>query len=200
MTDSAVRIRQRGRMRLRSGGRALRFTAEQWLAADRVAFEWRARFGLLRVVDRYDGAAGELAVRLLGLPVQRQRGPETTTGEALRYLAELPFVPLARARNDELEWRRLDERRSEVATTVAGERLAVELEADEAGDVVRASSRQRLLKRDGKWRATPWGGEFGDYAELGGLRLPGRVEAYWDLPEGRFVYFSAQVVDAAATC
>jgi hypothetical protein len=69
-------------------------------------------------------------VRLLGLPQQRQPGPETVRGEALRYLAELPFAPPAIAHNRELEWRQFDERSVEVATTVAGERLAVKLEVD----------------------------------------------------------------------
>jgi hypothetical protein len=35
---------------------------------------------------------------------------------------------------------------------------------------------------------TPWGGEFGEYQALGGMRLPTRAKVYWELDEGRFVY------------
>jgi hypothetical protein len=112
----------------------------------------------LRVVDAYDRGAGDLAISLFGLPLQRQRGPETTIGEALRYLAELPFVPPALAGNRELEFWEIDKRQVEVATTVAGERLTVTLELNESGDIVRTSSTMRKLRRHGEWRSTPWGG------------------------------------------
>jgi hypothetical protein len=196
-----VRLEQRGEMWLRPGSPARRFSAVQLLEVERIAFSWRARFPLagplaLHVVDSYSDGAGELSVSLLGLPLQRERGRETTAGEALRYLAELPFVPPARERNRELEWRELDARSIEVAAHAGGERLAVTLHLDAAGDVVGASGR-RPRKVDGVWRETPWGGRFRDYAELGGLRLPTQAEAYWELPEGRYVYWRAQIVGAS---
>jgi hypothetical protein len=106
------------------GGRALRFTASQRFAVDRVAFSWRARFHVLgplalEVVDDYDLGEGKLEVRVLGLPVlpvRRQRGRETVIAEALRYLAELAWAPHAIATNPELDWRELEDGKAEVAT------------------------------------------------------------------------------------
>ena len=185
-------------MWLRPGARGMRFAAAQCLAVERVAFAWRARFPVagplaLRVVDRFADDDGELAVRLLGLPVQRQRGTETAAGEALRYLAELPWVPHALLHNRELEWRELDERRVEVATRLRRRRLTVEFAVDESGDIVGSSSQMRQRKITAEWLATPWGGNFGGYEKLGGIRVPTSGEAYWDLPEGRYVYFRARV-------
>jgi hypothetical protein len=37
-----------------------------------------------------------------------------------------------------------------------------------------------------------------DYKQLGGRRLPTRAEVYWDLPEGRLVYWEAAVTSAEA--
>jgi hypothetical protein len=139
-----------------------------------------------------------LEARVFGLRFMHQSGPETTRGEALRYLAELPWVPQALVANRELEWRALDPRSAEVASLVRGERLAVRLDFDDAGDVVRASSEQRLVKRGKEWVATPWAGEFGAYAELGRMRIPTTAEVAWDLPEGRFVYWRGRVVSAVA--
>jgi hypothetical protein len=176
----------------RPGGRALRFRAVEVFEVERVAFSWHARFPLgLRVVDGFDGRDGVLEVRLLGLALQRQRGPEVTEGEALRYLAELPWVPPALERNSELEWHG-----DEVRTRVGGRELVAELERDEAGDVVGASSRMRARRVGDEWVRTPWGGRFSEYETLGGLRLPTRGEAYWDLPDGRFVYWRAEVTSA----
>jgi hypothetical protein len=196
-----VRIRQRGEMWLKPGGRSLSFSASQWLAVERVAFSWRACFPIagplaLSIVDEYDRGGGGLAIHFLGLPVRRARGPETVVGEALRYLAELPFNPPAVTRNPELEWRALDGGRVEVATAVGSERLAVSLELDAGGNVARASSAMRKLERDGRWQPTPWGGEFSGYAELGDLHLPTRAEAFWELEDGRYTYWRAELVEA----
>src|SRR6266540_2256827 len=48
------------------GGRGLPFTAVEEFAAEVVAFVWRARFPLVRVLDRYANEEGLLEVRLLG--------------------------------------------------------------------------------------------------------------------------------------
>lgn len=74
-------------------------TATESFGVDRVAFTWQARFPLvgrwlMKIVDAYADSWGELAVRFLGLPIQGQLGHETTIGEALRYLAELPACPM----------------------------------------------------------------------------------------------------------
>lgn len=185
-------------MWLKPGGRSLRFTAAQHVAVDRVAFSWRGRFPLagplaLSVVDEYAHGAGRLEVRLLGLPVQREEGPETVAGEALRYLAEVPWAPHAMAANPELEWREIGERTLEVATPVGGRRLVVAMELDGAGDIVRTSSEMRSLKLGKAWVTVPWSGAFGEYAVLGGVRVPTRAEVSWELESGRYVYWRGRV-------
>jgi hypothetical protein len=180
------------------GGRTMRFAATQLFAVERLAFSWQARFPVLgpialEVVDGCAHGEGGLDVRALGLPIQRQRGPETSVGEAMRYLAELPWVAHAMADNPELEWRELDDRSVEVATQVGAERTCVTLLFDRAGDVVRASAARRPRKVGKTWVPTGWGGDFGSYAVLGGVRIPTTAEAYWELPEGRYVYWLASV-------
>lgn len=193
-----VRITQQGRMRQKPGGRAMRFTAVQLFAVERIAFSWQARFPLvgplaIRIVDDYADGEGKLEGRLLGVPVLRQAGPEAATAQALRYLAELPWVPHAMAHNGELEWRDLDERSVEVAAYVGGERLAVKLEFDDAGYIVRASSPMRPYRVAKRLVPTPWGGDFAEYDVLGGMRIPTSAEVYWDLSGGRFVYWRGTV-------
>jgi hypothetical protein len=51
----------------------------------------------------------------------------------------------------------------------------------------------RRRKVGKEWLPTPWGGRFRDYATLGGVRVPTTGEAYWELPEGRYVYWRARV-------
>jgi Family of unknown function (DUF6544) len=193
-----VRIAQEGCMWQKPGARAMRFTAVERFAVDRVAFSWHARFPIVGplavdVVDEYDAGAGKLDVRFLGLRVRRQRGRETAVGEALRYLAELPWAPHAMACNPELQWHERDERSVDVATAFGDTQLVVRMTLDADGDIARTSSEMRPLELDGEWCPTPWGGEFHDYETIGGVRIPTRAEVYWELDEGRFTYWQGRI-------
>ncbi|MBA2297012.1 MAG: hypothetical protein H0W14_03110 [Actinobacteria bacterium] len=101
------------------------------------------------------------------------------------------------AHNHELEWREVDKTTVEAATTVAGARLAVLLHFDGAGDVIAVSCEVRPRALGKSSIETPWVGEFSNYGVLGGVRVPTRAEVRWDLPEGPFVYFRAQLTEAA---
>jgi hypothetical protein len=176
-------------MRLKPGGRELRFTATEDLEVRQVGFSWRARFPLgLQVVDGYANGAGALEVRFLGLLLRRESGPELSEGEALRYLAELPWVPYAMVHNSQLVWHEVDERTVEVTAR----RLTVRFELNEAGDPVRAWSGMRRF--EGK--PTPWAGEYRTYEVVGGIRLPTKAEVYWELESGRFTYWRGRVLSA----
>lgn len=193
-----MRLRQRGEMWLRPGGRALPFEAEQEIAAARVAFRWRARFGIgrlrpLTVVDAAAGGDGFLEGRLAGVRAFRSEGPDVARGEAMRYLAELAWVPHAVRANPELDWTELGPSEVEVATASAGGRAAVRLRFDEAGDVVEASAADRPRAERGRAVPTAWRGRYWDHGPLGGLRVPRRAEVAWEPPEGPFTYWRAEV-------
>ena len=199
-----LRITQRGKMHMKPGGRATRFTATERFAVDRVAFVWVARFPILpavslKVLDSYANGVGTLRVRALGMPVQTRAGPEMAVSEAYRYLAELPWVPHAMLTNEHLHWRDVDDRHVEVTTRVADEQPTVRLDFDAAGDIVRSSADGRPRDTGGTLRPTRWGGDFSDYVTLGGIRMPAAGEVYWDLPAGRFVYWRARITSVAGT-
>jgi hypothetical protein len=187
-----VRFSELGEMQLRPG-RWSAFRAEQEMDADRVKFTWRARFLAaplvsLRVRDWYRAGAAGLDVRLWGVPVMRAHGEDVARGEAMRYLAELVWVPQAFVSNRALEWREVDESSVEVTTRVGCDRVAVTLCFDEAGDIVAMSAVRP--RRVGKQVVdTPWSGVFGNYRELDGVRLPTTGEVSWLLPDGLFTYF-----------
>ena len=193
---TVVVLAQEGEMRL-GRGRWQRFRAVQELWAEEVRFCWRARFRLFRVEDSYRDGDGRLDARLLGLvPVVRARGPELSLGEAYRYLGELPWVPPARTLNPALEWRELDAATHEVATTVGDARAVVRIALDEHGDAVSVSAVARPALEGKRTVERPWGGGFSDYRTQGGLRIPTRGEAWWDLPEGRRPYWRGRILAA----
>ena len=193
-----VRITQTGEMQLKPG-RWLPFEATQEAQVGRVEFAWRARFALapligVRVNDWFREGEGSLEGRLFGvIPVARATGPETARSEAMRYLAELPWFPPAILGNDDLAWRELDHASVEVATEVGSSEAAVTLRFDEAGDIVAAFAPDRPRQEAKAFADRPWTGSFADYRELGGVRVPTRAEVSWELPNGPFAYFRAQV-------
>ena len=201
-TPTRVHLSQEGEMQLKPG-RWLRFTAEQETASDRVQFAWRARFPIasrlaLGVNDWYAADAGALEVRLLGLPLRRVRGHDVARGEAMRYLAELPWVPHAALFNRELVWHDVDDRSVEVATNVDGERVAVRLHFDDRGDIVAVAAPDRPRAVGRGVVPTPFSGGFTDYQHVGAVRLPTTAEVRWELPDGPFVYFRGRVTSYAA--
>lgn len=191
-----VRITQRGEMILKPGARPRAFTATEELEVERVAFGWWATFPMLgplglRVTDRYEAGDGLLEARLLGVPLQRQRGPVLAQGEAFRYLAEIAWVPHAILANAELEWTEVGERAVEVATSVSGERVAVQLRFDQAGELTQTYAERPRLEADNA--ITPWIGEYGDYRTFGEILVPAGGEVRWELPGGPFTYWRAAV-------
>jgi hypothetical protein len=200
---SRIQLTQTGEMVRRPGEKPLEFSAVQDYAVQSVEFEWRAAFGpnrlvRLMVVDRYRDGVGSLAARVWGLiPVVRSSGPEVDRGEAMRYLAELPWVPHAIRSNPELSWRELEDGSAEVSTLVGGRAASVRLSLDEMGLIRGATGiRPRLAGKTAI--ETPFVGHFGDYVEVGGIRIPGSAEVSWELPEGPFTYWRGEVASLEA--
>ncbi|HEY6638276.1 MAG TPA: DUF6544 family protein [Solirubrobacterales bacterium] len=200
---SRIRLTQRGEMVQKPGGRRLEFRAVEELEVETVGFEWRASFGpnplvRVRVLDRYREGEGLLIARIWGLiPATRSTGPDTDRAEAMRYLAELPWVPQAIGSNPELSWRELEDGSVEVSTLVGGRAASVRLTIDDAGLIQSASGiRPRLAGRASE--DTPFLGTFGDYVELGGVRVPASAELSWELPDGPFTYWRGEVTSLVA--
>jgi hypothetical protein len=198
-----VLITQNGEMLSKPGAKTMPFVAVERFAVDEVAFAWDARLAVaplvsLKVVDRFSRGRGTLRLRALRLPLQTQSGSDVDLGEAYRYLAELPWVPHAMGANLELAWRDVDEHRVQVSTAVGDGRATVRIEFNAAGDIVRCTADARPGTLAGRSVKMAWGGELSDYDVVGGVRMPTRGEVYWDLPDGRFVYWRAEITSAQA--
>lgn len=196
----ALRIRQRGEMRLGPDQAWLPFEAEQVISLTRPAFAWDASIAMLplvpvRVIDAFDGTNGLLDVRMgAALSVSRVTGPEADAGELMRYLAELAWAPGALARNAGLDFEAVSADRVRVLATAAGTPVAVDLELGTAGEVVAATAEARGMTVGNEIRPTPWGGIFSDWTSIDGLYLPRRGEVSWRPAEGAFVYWRGEIL------
>ena len=189
-----VCLRQSAEMRGSPGDSWRPLTATQLIGIHEPGFVWVAQMQVApllsaRILDCYESGNGLLEARLFGsLRLARAAGPETSKGELMRYLAELPWAPHAMLHNPFLEWRELDPSMVEVSAESTGGPARVRL-IFENGDVVRADAEDRPRLVGGRTIPTRWGAQCFDYREIDGCRVPTRAVVSWFLESGPFDYF-----------
>lgn len=191
----AVKIEQKGVMRLAPDKPWSPFFAKQLISSDKVEFEWHAKVNLkpflwAKVLDAYRNQHGKLNAKLWGfIPLAKASGPDVDRSEAQRYLAELPWCPSAMLTNPKLNFKNISA--NVVRVWYGNEQTYVDLHFDPNGDVV--SSYTKTREREG-FGCQPWIGQFESYQEIGGLRVPTRGNVRWEAPEGPFEYWRGELV------
>jgi hypothetical protein len=195
-----MKIVQAAEMRLAPDQPFFALAASQ-LSGTRVpGFVWQATGTMaavvpLQVLDSYVDGIGLLDVRVAGsIPVTRSSDGETAKGEAMRFLAELPWNPEAILNSEGLTWGELEGGSVEVSMDTAGGVALVTLHI-EAGDIVAIEAADRPRADDAPAR---WIGRFSDYVQDGVYRFPRRGEIAWDLPGGEFVYWRGEILSVTS--
>ena len=192
-----VEIGQAVEMRLERRAAWQKLWAWQWICVREPGFVWKAGQQLwgplakILVLDAYVWGTGRLWVNLLGaIPVVRAKGADIDRGEAMRYLAELPWSPDAILENGALIWNQIDAR----VVTVASGDVAVTFRFDKAGDIVEMTAKDRPVRDpDGESRLRNWRARFSEYRWIGGRRIPARGEVGYDYPDGYEAYWRGTI-------
>ncbi len=202
-TVRAVRLIERGEFRAAPNARWSGFTAEQEIDAARSRFRWDARFhgGSARffsVTDAYEDARGQIAIRAGGiLPVKKITGPAFDRGELQRYLASVALCPAMVLNHPALEWSAAGPLTLQVRDAGAPSGAEVEATIGEDGSPLECrANRPRALGR--ATVLTPWLVRARDFRACDGFRVPGHTEAWWQLPEGPFQYYSSEIASFVA--
>lgn len=180
----AVRVTQEAQLQLSPGGPFEPAPATQTFGLGAPGFVWFAETPLLpgfpkfRVIDAYVAGEGRLAARALGsIPVATASGPEINRAEAMRYLAELPWIPDAVLGNPAIVWAMRGDGWIEASLPLEPRDAVVRFRLE--GGVIaemRAEARPAEIAPDGSQVLLDWRGLFTDYAEIGGRRIPTRGE------------------------
>jgi hypothetical protein len=193
-----LRDTQRGELRGSPGAKWMPFTAIETIDATRSRFRWDARMGTGRITvvsatDAYEDGHGWLAIKAGGVvPVKKSAGPDFDKGELQRYLAAIVACPPILLNHASLECTftaphtlRLRDREDPTGATV-------EVDLAEDGRPLKCrAERPRVAGRAialSAWQAT-----WNEPSDHGGVRVPDRMEAAWQLPEGLFTYFRTEV-------
>ncbi len=195
---------QEAEMQLRQDAAWQPLHATQTVAIGGPGFLWLAEqpYGPVtrfRVVDAFAAGRGLLQVMLLGLiRIVRATGSETDRGEAMRYLAELPWAPDAILGNPSLRWRMIDADWAEVS--LADPWVAVRFRFGPDGDIAEMQAKDRPATDPmGKPVTYDWQGFFRDYRMIGPRRIPAEGEVGYVYPDGYHAYFQGRITDYSAT-
>lgn len=194
-----VRVLQRGAME--ANDRWLKFKSTATYRARPMAFEWRARLGVLPglwVIARDGHADGEGwgGAWLMGLKViSERRGPEVLPIQLVRNIAELAYLPdMARA-DESLGWSAIGDDAFEISADAQGITRRVRFDVDDGGDIVKAWSPARPVDAPDGYDDVPWRCDFTDHRDFDGLRIPTRVVATYEFEEEPWEYFRAQITE-----
>lgn len=198
-TPDRVTLRQVGK--LESNDRWLGFRATGTYWAQPLAFEWRARLGIMLgmwaiATDGHDGEVGWGGAKLWGLfDLGRRRGPEVQEVQLIRNIAELAWMPDLALSDPVLRWVDAGDDAFEIQAEAAARTVTVRFDVDTHGDVVRAACEARPYDVPEGYEDAPWHYELDQHREFGSIRVPASVVASYELPDGPWEYFRAEVVE-----
>lgn len=186
---AAARLRHGGSFRPALDGAWRPIRGVQYLAAEPPGFVWWGRVRLaagLEISARDRSAGGEGGMRIAlasALVVADLSGPELDAGALQRLVAELVWLPTALLDARHVAWLPRDASSARARLRVGGREVEVTFHFGGDGLPERITA---LRYRDVKGRGvlTPWTGRCADWREVGGVRVPFRLEASWEL-DGR---------------
>ncbi len=212
LTHAPVRlayVRHGGTFRAGEAQGWLPITGEEVFSVNPPGFIWKGTIQMVPGMtvtarDYYIESHGNMLIRMLGtVTIDDATGPAIDKGAMLRYWAEAAWFPTALLPGPQVQWEAIDDNSARLIVSDADRREEMTVVFDAEGRIVTITSAGRQFKSGNVVREAPWGGTYGDYREVDGLRIPFAAEVVWHFPEGDLPYarFSLNEVlydDAAA--
>jgi len=198
---SAVHVRFRGTMRPSPEADWMTIRAEQldtFAVPERLFLMDARRSGVpFQALHVYRGETATMQVRVASMfDVVDARGAKLDQSETVTFFNDICLLAPAALVDADVEWRDLDPHHVLATFRNGGQTIRATLTFDAEGDLVDFVSNDRYMSADGKtYEQHPWSTPVHEYRELGGARLPSRVEALWKRPGGDFVYARFVVED-----
>lgn len=190
----AVRIFEKGEMRVSENARWMSFTSEQTLQTRFSGFRWDARTSGIVITDAYEDGHGMAMSRLAGLLTLKKasRGPELDRGEVQRYLGSLMLCPAVLVNHASLEWTAVAESVLRVKDLADPTGASVDFEIGPDGEPGSCFTvRPRLVGKNAV--DTKWVGKGSDFRLWNGMRVAHHLEVWWEVPGAPFCYYRSEV-------
>ncbi len=198
-TIRTVRLKQKGFMRQQPGQKWLPLVAEQYFTTNPPAFLWHGTIHPFPLVsmsatDRFSDGHGNMLIKLLSfVTLADARGPEMDQGALLRYLAEIAWFPTAWL-SDDIQWQAIDAQSVKATIRHRSVTASAVLYVNEQGQLTHLTA-ERYMEEHGHYRLEPWSGQYKEYQEVSGMRIPTKVEVTWHLAAGDFTWFRVELTE-----
>ncbi|GAA4436979.1 hypothetical protein GCM10023188_30660 [Pontibacter saemangeumensis] len=195
-----VRLKQKGEMLTKPGGRWMDFEATQYVVVDQPGFNWQTKVQAMPGVflsgrDKYANGQGEMLIKLLSLKEVVHAGgtEQMNQGTLLRFLGETCWFPTA-ALSDYIKWEPLDSRSARATMTYRGVTATGDFFFNEEGDVTGFEA-MRYGDFNGKTSLEKWHIENKSHREFEGIRIPYQNEVTWKLKTGDFTWLKLELTE-----
>jgi Family of unknown function (DUF6544) len=196
----SVRLRQRFKFRLGPDKRWMPMSAVQTYTTNPPGFVWKAHLRiaglpLMSASDRYEAGHGYMVGRLAGLfTLFDESGQEFDQGALSRYLSEMVWFPAAFL-GENITWQAIDDRSVHVTISDRGQSVSGRLFFDDAGRPVNFATMRYYFKSKDDIQLQPWSTPMAGYGLRGGLNIPVRAKAMWNLPSGDYAYWDGKITE-----
>jgi hypothetical protein len=196
----SVRLRQKGRMRTKTEGRWMPFTAEQYINTSAASFIWTTDVQVFPNIvltgrDRLEQGEGEMRIKISGLiPVVNEKDhPKLNSGALMRYLAEICWYPTA-ALDQRIHWSAVGDNAAKATLKFNDMSVSGIFYFTPEGDF-EAFESQRFYGGGNKSKLETWHIDALDYETFHGVRIPCRTEVTWKFLEGDFKWLELEIED-----
>jgi len=194
-------ITQDGEFRMNPGSEEwLDMNAIQNFTASNRGFVWSATIKMfppvnIKVIDSYINGKGAMKGKVLSLieVIDDREKKELNKAALQRYLAESVWFPTALLPTQGIKWIEIDEKKASATINDSGITVSLVFGFNDKGEIVEVYTSERYREVNGEYMLFPWKGEFSNYVEIGGYRIPSGGEVAWILEDGTFPYWRASI-------
>jgi len=116
-----------------------------------------------------------------------KKGLETNASQALNYLSESLFVPTC-ALQPNIIWQAIDQNHAKAIHEYMGVEVKGIFTFNDEGEYTKFETDDRYMDTSGS--KPKWTAEVNNYVEKGGIKIPSKLKAIWNLPTGEYEYFN----------
>ena len=196
-----VRLKQAGLHKAQEAGDWNYLEAEQYFCAEDPAFVWVARMKVAPIIwigtmDRYSKGKGNMIIKFLSaVTVLNSTGKEINISAMVRFFAEALWFPTALLPSQYVRWEEIDATRARITFDVHDLTATGVVYFNDRGQIEKFVTYDRYRESGGRYYKEQWTVNYKDYKEYGGMRIPTKVEAEWNLENWDFKYISLNVKD-----
>ena len=182
---NSVRLKHNGLFKTHQNKSWSTIEGEQYFTAGTPGFIWKGKIGILSACDMYLNNKGRLVISLLNtINIVDGQGENFNQGELLRWLGESVWFPTNILPSEKLKWIPIDNTSAKLIFNHDKLSLFYIVKFNKNNEIIQLETERYYNDTNLK----PWVGNFENYKEINGVKVPTIIKATWKLEEGDHTY------------